>query len=96
MYVPGPRLIVEIMDTTELIGFIAGGFVAVSLLPQVVKCWRTKSTKDIALSWTLINLIGQILWIGYGYIIGSASLVVMSSTTLVMTVSLILLKIKHG
>lgn len=51
------------MDYSEIIGFIAGGLVAISFLPQVLKSWKTKSTKDIATSLTIINIIGQILWI---------------------------------
>lgn len=82
------------MDHIELIGFVAGSLVAISLLPQVVKSWITKSTKDIALSWTLINLGGQILWIVYGYFIASVPLVIMSGITLVMTISLIILKLR--
>ena len=80
----------------ELIGFIAGGFVAVSLLPQVVKSWRTKSTHDIALAWSIINLIGQLLWLAYGIAITSYSLIAMSALTAAMNVSMIFLKIKYG
>ena len=84
------------MPNAEIIGFIAGTLLASSMLPQVIKSWRTKSTRDIALSWNLINLGGQILWIYYGFLIGSLSLVIMSSITLVMNISLIVLKLKHG
>lgn len=84
------------MDPIELIGFTAGGLVAISLAPQVIKSWQTKSTKDIAISWTLINLSGQILWIVYGFYINSIPLIVMSSITLLMTLSLISLKLRFG
>ena len=80
----------------ELIGFIAGTFVAVSVLPQIIKSWKTKSTKDIAISWSVINLIGQILWVYYGFFLGSYSLIVMSGISLVMNISMIVLKLKHG
>jgi len=30
------------MQITEIIGFIAGGLVAISFLPQVIKSWQTK------------------------------------------------------
>lgn len=84
------------MHNQEYIGFIAGIFVAASVFPQVVKSWRTKSTKDIAISWSVINLIGQILWVVYGLAIGSYALVVMSAITLLMNVSMIVLKLKYG
>lgn len=84
------------MNPIEYIGFIAGLFVSVSLLPQVIKSWKTKSTKDIALLWTLINLIGQVLWIVYGVGIVSYPLIIMSSITLVLTILLIMLKLKYN
>ena len=84
------------MNLIEIIGFSAGGLVSLSLLPQVIKSWKTKSTKDIALSWTLINLTGQILWIIYGLKIHSEALVIMSIITLLMVGIVIILKLIHG
>ena len=84
------------MNNIEVIGFVAGILVAISLFPQVIKSWKTRSTKDVALSWSVINLAGQILWIVYGVYIGSASLVVMSSIALVMNVFMVSLKLKFG
>ena len=82
------------MNNVEFIGFLAGILVAISILPQVIKSWKTRSTKDVAISWSIINLIGQILWIVYWIYIGSISLVIMSSTTLVMNIFMVSLKLK--
>jgi len=84
------------MDIIETVGFVAGAFTSISFLPQVIKSYKTKSTKDIAISLTIINLCGQILWIAYGLGINSISLIVMSSITLIMTLSLLALKVKYG
>jgi len=80
----------------ELIGFIAGLCVAISSFPQLIKSWKTKSTKDIALLWLLVNIIGQILWISYGFFKDSISLIVMSIITLLMVGSVLVLKLKYG
>lgn len=80
----------------ELIGFIAGCFVVASLIPQVLKSWKSKSTRDISVSWTLINLIGQLLWLVYGLVIGSLSLIVMTALTFAMMFSILILKLKFG
>ena len=80
----------------ELIGFAAGTLVALSLVPQVVKSLKSKSTSDISLQWTLINLSGQILWGVYGIAIGSVSLYVMSGITLVMSITMLVLKLRFG
>jgi MtN3 and saliva related transmembrane protein len=52
----------------EIIGFIAGFLVSIALLPQVIKTWRSKSSKDISLSWTIILMSGLFLWIVYAFI----------------------------
>lgn len=80
----------------EVVGFMAGALIATALLPQVIQSWITKSTKDISLPWAIINLTGQVLWIIYGILISSLSLVVMSSITCVMAVSVLILKFMYG
>ena len=77
------------MIDVEIIGFVAGILVAISVLPQVVKSRKTRSTKDVSLSRSTINLVGQILWIIYGVLIESYSLVVMSSITLIFHIIMI-------
>jgi len=80
----------------EIAGFIAGILVAAALVPQVIKSWKTKSTNDISLGWNITSLAGQIMWIVYGFMITSYSLVIMSSITLSMAVLLFYLKLKYG
>ncbi len=84
------------MNNVELVGFIAGIFVATSLFPQVIKSLKTKSTKDISISYSIINLIGQLLWLTYGVLIGSISLIAMTALTFLMVLMILLLKIKYG
>ena len=81
---------------SEVLGFIAGSLIAISLLPQVLKSLKTKSTNDISLQWSIINLAGQALWMAYGIVIGSTSLFVMSGITLLMAVTVLALKLKFG
>lgn len=83
------------MFNVEILGFIGGGLVSVSLLPQLIKSWKTKSTKDIAILWGIINLVGQSFWIAYGLIAESISLVIMSTVTFFMSASLVFLKVKY-
>ena len=52
----------------ELIGFIAGFLISIALLPQVIKTWRSKSSEDISLYWTIILMSGLFLWIVYAFI----------------------------
>lgn len=81
---------------TELLGFIAGSLVAISVLPQILKSSKTKHTKDISVSWGLISLTGQILWIVYGFMIDSYAILIMSSVTLAMAAWMLALKLRYG
>jgi len=84
------------MDSMELVGYLAGITVAVSLTPQVVKAWRTRSTGDISILWTVIYLLGLILWIVYGVGIASYPIVVMLSIEALLALALLALKLKYG
>ena len=84
------------MVNIEIIGYLAGIIVAMSLLPQIIKAWKTKSTKDISIVWTAIYMVGLSLWITYG--IGSSSypLILTISIELAMASSLCILKLRYG
>jgi MtN3 and saliva related transmembrane protein len=84
------------MNNVEIIGFTAGIFLAISLIPQIIKSWKTRSTKDISLIWNLVNLVGELLWIIYGFGINSYSLIIMSGISFLMNVFMVSLKIKFG
>ena len=53
------------MAYIDLIGYAAGILVVISLLPQTIKSWKTKSTKDLSLSRYVIYVTGLVLWISY-------------------------------
>ncbi|MCH2655248.1 MAG: PQ-loop domain-containing transporter, partial [Flavobacteriales bacterium] len=54
------------IDQNELIGFIAAVCTTFAFLPQVIKVWKTKQTKDLSLRMYTIMLIGIFLCFGYG------------------------------
>ncbi|MDP9348331.1 MAG: SemiSWEET transporter [Gemmatimonadota bacterium] len=51
---------------TEYIGYIAGVLTVVSFLPQVIRTWRTKQTKDLSLGMFALLITAGALWITYG------------------------------
>lgn len=85
-----------IMDYVELIGFLGGLLTMAALLPQVIKTFKTRSTKDISILWTIIYSLGLVLWMVYGFLIGSMPLKVMIAIELALSLSLLMLKIRHG
>lgn len=84
------------MEYIDILGYIAGILVVISLLPQAIQSWKTRLTRDISLSRYVIYVIGLILWIIYAIIIGNGPVAVMNSLGLILAVSILYLKIKHG
>lgn len=84
------------MDLTTLIGLAAGTCTTIAFLPQALKCWRTRSTRDISLSMFLVLVAGVALWLAYGLMLGDVPLVAANGVTLLLAGSILVLKLRHG
>lgn len=80
----------------SVLGYIAGGLVVGSLIPQTIKSWTTKSTRDISLWRYIIYVTGLVLWITYAIIIHNAPVAVTNGLGLVLAVSILVLKLRYG
>ncbi len=56
-----------------ILGTTASALATVSLLPQVVRTWRTRSAGDISAAWLVVALASMALWIAYGALIGAGA-----------------------
>jgi len=83
------------MRLIDLLGYSAGALVILSLLPQAIKSWKTKLTRDISLSRYIIYVIGLVLWIIYAIIIGNGPVAITNGIGLVLACSILYLKIKY-
>ena len=81
------------MHDVEYIGFIAGFCTTIAFLPQIVKIVKTKSTKDVSLLMYVIYCIGVIMWILYGYLVNSHSIITVNIITFILGVTVIWMKI---
>ena len=84
------------MDYAEIIGFTAAALTSAALFPQVRQSWRTRSTGDLNLRTYLVLTFSITLFLSYGIVIGSPSVITANSVAGVMIVSLVILKIRHG
>lgn len=81
------------MHDVEYIVFIAGFCTTIAFLPQIVKIVKTKSTKDVSLLMYVIYCIGVIMWILYGYLVNSHSIITVNIITFILGVTVIWMKI---
>jgi MtN3 and saliva related transmembrane protein len=84
------------MDNTTLIGLAAGLFTTISFLPQVIKAWKSKSTRDISTGMYIILGAGLLLWTIYGFAINSTPIIVTNAIGLTLTLLVLILKIMYG
>ncbi len=84
------------MDLISWVGLGAAFCTTVAYVPQVMRIWRTRSTQDISLGMFLVMTMGLILWLIYGFSLGSIPVIAANGATLVLTSIILVLKLRHG
>lgn len=84
------------MELMTYVGLVAGVLTTISFLPQAIKTWRTKSTKDISLSMFLTFCVGVILWVIYGFYTRNIPVFVANFATFLLAFSILVCKLKYG
>ena len=83
------------MDSITIIGLIAAAFTTIALFPQLIKVWKTKSTRDISTGMFLLYCFGLLLWFIYGEYIGDLPLILANSIGFVQAFVILVFKIKY-
>jgi MtN3 and saliva related transmembrane protein len=83
------------MTQIQALGYIAGTVSTLVFMPQVIKTWKTKSTKDISLLMFLFATVSVILWLIYGILVNDGAIIYTNSTILVLSCIMIYLKLKY-
>jgi MtN3 and saliva related transmembrane protein len=79
-----------------IIGYIAGTLTTVAYLAQVLRTLKHRRTKDISLGMYLMLCTGIGLWMIYGIFIHSWPVIVANAVTLVLSGTVLLMKIRFG
>jgi MtN3 and saliva related transmembrane protein len=78
------------------VGYVAGTLTTVAYLAQVLRTLKHRSTKDISLGMYLMLCTGIGLWLVYGIFIHSWPVIIANAVTLVLSGSVLVMKIKFG
>jgi MtN3 and saliva related transmembrane protein len=84
------------MEIITMIGLVAAALSTISLLPQLIRVWRTKSGKDISTLMCGIMCTSVVLWLAYGVLVTNMPLVSSNSVVFVQTIAILMLKTKYG
>jgi MtN3 and saliva related transmembrane protein len=83
------------MDTIVLVGYIAGALTTMSFIPQVIRAWKLKETRDLSLVMLLLFALGVLLWTIYGVWTGSVPIIAANVITFILILVLLFMKIKY-
>ena len=77
------------MNLIDLLGFFAGICVTLSVIPQIVKVWRTKKVQDISLLTFSMLTFGIALWVVYGILKNDLPIVITNGVSLTLNLIMI-------
>ncbi len=83
------------MDYIEIIGFTAGTIAIGAFLPQAVKTFKTKHSGDISTVMLLLQMSCVALWMVYGILKQSPSLIICNFFTLAAVSSVFIMKMVY-
>jgi MtN3 and saliva related transmembrane protein len=84
------------LSAGEILGLIAGLLTTGSLVPQVMKVYKSKSAGDISLLFNLMFLVGGLLWLSYGILDKLAPLIFWNGLAVLLVLLLLIGKLKYS
>jgi MtN3 and saliva related transmembrane protein len=79
----------------EGLGFAAAFCTTAAFVPQLVRVLRLRSAREISLPTFLMFSIGVFLWLLYGLYTGSRPVIASNGVTLVLSLSILVLKLRY-
>jgi MtN3 and saliva related transmembrane protein len=87
---------IDEVTLTTFTGLAAAACTTVAYVPQAVKAWRSRSTKDVSLSMFLLMVTGIALWLAYGLILRDLPLILANAVTLSLAGAILVCKLRFG
>lgn len=84
------------MNLTDMIGTAAAVLTTLAFLPQAWRSWRTRDLAGISLGMYSLFTLGVFLWLLYGLLLGQWPIIVANAITLILSCSILFLKIRHA
>ncbi|MDX1667557.1 MAG: SemiSWEET transporter [Saprospiraceae bacterium] len=79
------------IDWITALGLVAATLTTLAFLPQVIKTWKTKETKDLSLPTFSIFCTGVLLWLIYGLLIGNLPIILSNIVTFTLAFSILIM-----
>tara|TARA_B100000780_G_scaffold99230_2_gene69289 strand:- start:6027 stop:6293 length:267 start_codon:yes stop_codon:yes gene_type:complete len=77
------------INNIEIIGLLAAILTTIAFIPQVYKVVKTNSSEGLSLTTYLIFIVGVTLWLIYGLLKGSISMILGNGITFLLALIII-------
>lgn len=83
------------MNFVTFLGFAAACCTTIAFLPQVIKTYKSKSTKDLSTVMASLLVTGVALWLIYGILVIDWPIIIANFLTLAMVMILLFFKLRY-
>lgn len=78
-----------------IFGLLAASMTTLAFLPQVLKVWKDRQTKNISLGMYVIFVLGIIFWLIYGLMINDLPIILANIVSLLLSSTVLFFKLKY-
>jgi MtN3 and saliva related transmembrane protein len=80
----------------EILGLVAGAITTGSFVPQVVKVYQIRSAREISLVFTILFIVGDLIWMGYGIYLKEIPIILWNIFGASLAAALLVGKLRYG
>jgi MtN3 and saliva related transmembrane protein len=91
-----PRRCFIYYGMTQYLGYFAGLLTVGAFLPQVVRAWRTRQTRDLSLATFALLITTGSLWMIYGVVTKDWPVIAANGGMVTLNVALAVAKLRYG
>jgi len=84
------------INGVTILGLAAACCTTFAYLPQVIKAWRSRSTRDISFGMFSMMVCGLLLWLAYGLVLGDLPLIASNLVTFIFAATILYCKLRDG
>jgi MtN3 and saliva related transmembrane protein len=78
------------------LGYLAGTLTVVSFLPQVLRAWKSRQTRDLSMGMYTILITASSLWTIYGIIIHDWPVIMTNVLMIAFNLAIVTAKVRFG
>ena len=82
-------------ETSEIFGYLGMVFLTITLIPQLVRVFKTKRAADLSYIFLSINVLTCVFFLIYGILLNETPLIIANTIVILQTLTLIFLKNKY-